>query len=399
MAKFVGIASERQDALALDVRAGGLRLVAAMERYAVVLLVLLAAGGFYLRAAGLGRVGFAEDEINKLDAVRAYARGDITPNAEHPMVMKSLIFVSVQAAGAWNARVAPGQRISEEAALRLPNVLFGALTVFPLFLLTAFFFGRQTGLLAAAMWAGGVTAVTFNRIAKEDTLLVFFMLWAFYFYIRAKATSGREQGVKRRHYAASAVSFALMLASKYFPHYFGLNMLYHHYAKLRRREPGEPSGRTPAVFYWTLLAAFVVFNPALFMPQTWQYLAAYSSEGLLTHSGYLMGDTLYRNVMSATPFWGTPAYFYLLFLLIKVPIPVTVALAAGLVRCARRWREPGPMMPTKSGRDEIPANGSPGSLFFLSKSSNRTAAGAESSAPAEKPMMPMRFGSMFHSFA
>ncbi|HEX7174628.1 MAG TPA: glycosyltransferase family 39 protein [Pyrinomonadaceae bacterium] len=343
MAKFVGIASERQDALALDVRAGGLRLVAAMERYAVVLLVLLAVGGFYLRAAGLGRVGFAEDEINKLDAVRAYARGDITPNAEHPMVMKTLIFVSMQAAGAWNARAARGQQISEEAALRLPNVVFGALTVFPLFLLAAFFFGRQTGLLAAAMWAGGVTAVTFNRIAKEDTLLVFFMLWAFYFYIRAKATSGREPRMKRRHYVASAVSFALMLASKYFPHYFGLNMLYHHRARLRQREPGEPSGRTPAVFYWVLLAAFVVFNPALFMPQTWQYLAAYSSEGLQTHSGYLMGETLYRNVMSATPFWGTPVYFYPLFLLNKVPIPVTVALVAGLVRCARRWREPGPM--------------------------------------------------------
>ena len=325
----------------LDVRAGGLKLVAAMERYAVVLLVLLAAGGFYLRAAGLGRVGFAEDEINKLDAVRAYARGDITPNAEHPMVMKSLIFVSVQAAGAWNARAAPGQRISDEAALRLPNVVFGALTVFPLFLLAAFFFGRQTGLLAAAMWAGGVTAVTFNRIAKEDTLLVFFMLWAFYFYIRAKATSGREPRVKRRHYVASAVSFALMLASKYFPHYFGLNMLYHHRTKLRQREPGEPSGRTPAVFYWTLLAAFVVFNPSLFMPQTWQYLAAYSSEGLLTHHGYLMGETLYHNTVSKAPFGATPVYFYLLYLWTKTPPPVLFAFASGLVALWRRRREPG----------------------------------------------------------
>ena len=33
-------------------------------------------------------------------------------------------------------------------------------------------------------------------------------------------------------------------------------------------------------------------------------------------------------------------------------------------------------MPTKSGRDEIPASGSPGSLFFLSKSSNSTADGS-----------------------
>jgi hypothetical protein len=343
LAKLVGIASEGRDALALDVRAGSLWLVAALERYAVVALVLLAVGGFYLRATGLGRVGFAEDEINKLEAVRAYARGDITPNAEHPMVMKSLIFVSVEAAGAWNARASEPWRISDEAALRLPNVVFGALTVFPLFLLASFFWGRQTGLLAAAMWAGGVSAVTFNRIAKEDTLLVFFMLWAFYFYVRAKATSGFDPEGKRRHYVAAAVAFGLMLASKYFPHYLGLNMLYHHRAKLRTREPGEPPGRTPAVFYWVMAATFLLANPSLLLPQTWKYLAAYSSEGLLTHSGYLMGETLYRNVMSATPFWGTPVYFYLLYLLIKVPVPLTVALVAGLVRCARRWREPGPM--------------------------------------------------------
>ena len=56
-------------------------------------------------------------------------------------------------------------------------------------------------------------------------------------------------------------------------------------------------------------------------------------------------------------------------------------------------------MPTKSGREEIPASGSLASLLALSKSSKKMAAGADSSAPAEKPMMPMRLGSMRHSFA
>ena len=316
--------------------------VAALERYAAVVLVLLAAGGFYLRADGLSRLGLAEDEVNKLDAVRAYERGDVTPNAEHPMLMKSLIFASVQASRAWNARVGPGLQVADEAALRLPNVIFGALTVFPVFLIAAFFFGRRTGLVAAALWAAGLNAITYNRIAKEDTLLVFFMLWAFYFYLRAKAASGFDRAAKRRNYLASAASFGLMFASKYFPHYFGLNMLYHHYAKLRRREPGEPSGRTPLYFYAAAAATFLAVNPALLFPATWKYLAAYTSEGLLTHSGYLMGETLYRNVMSATPFGGTPLYFYLLYLGLKVPLPVTFALLAGLWVCARRWREPGP---------------------------------------------------------
>lgn len=325
----------------LDLGARGLGFVAALERYAVVALALLLIGGFYLRATGAGRVGFAEDEINKLEAVRAYARGDITLNAEHPMLMKSFIFISLGAADFWNARVERELQISDEAALRMPNILFGSLTVFPIFLLTAFFFGRRTGLVAAAFWSFSVNAVAFNRVAKEDTLLVFFMLWAFYFYLRAKATSGFEPERKRKNYLASAASFGLMFASKYFPHYFGLNMLYHHYAKLREREPGEPSGRTPAIFYWATLTTFLVANVALFLPQTWSYLAAYSSESLLTHTGYLMGDTLYKNVMSATPFKGTPAYFYFLYLALKVPLPVLFALLAGLVVCARHWREPG----------------------------------------------------------
>jgi hypothetical protein len=45
--------------------------------------------------------------------------------------------------------------------------------------------------------------------------------------------------------------------------------------------------------------------------------------------------------MSATPFWGTPIYFYLLFLLIKIPLPVLLAFACGVVQIVRRRREPG----------------------------------------------------------
>lgn len=302
---------------------------------ALVLLVLL---GFALRARDIAASGFAEDEINKLEAARAYGSGQITPNTEHPMLMKTLIFISLKASQAWNAGAA--QQIGEEAAVRLPNVIFGVLTVVPLYLLTAAFFGKRTGLVSALFWSFGVNAITYNRIAKEDTLLVFFMLFAFYFYLRAKQTSGHEPRVKRKFYFGSAVSFGLMFASKYFPHYFGLNMLYHHLVAQRQRAPGEPRGRTPAIFYPLVIVTFLIANPAVLLPQTWNYLTAYSSEELLTHHGYLMGETLYPNQMSSTPF-GTPVYFYLLFLAIKTPLPLLVAFLAGLVACLRRWRQPG----------------------------------------------------------
>jgi hypothetical protein len=311
-----------------------------LTRGVALTLALLVVVGFALRAHGIAELGFAEDEINKLEAVRAYGQGDITPNAEHPMLMKTLVFISLKASESWNASAGTARQISEEAAVRLPNVLFGALTVVPLYLLTAAFFDKRTGLVAALLWASGVNAITYNRIAKEDTLLVFFMLFAFYFYLRAKQTSGYEPRAKRKFYLASAVSFGLMLASKYFPHYFGLNMLYHHLVAQRERAPGEPRGRTPAIFYPLVVITFLVANPAVLLPQTWHYLTAYSSEGLLTHHGYLMGETLYSNQMSSTPF-GTPVYFYLLFLVIKTPLPLLVALVLGLVACVRRWRRPG----------------------------------------------------------
>jgi hypothetical protein len=312
----------------------------ALGRGIALTLVLLMLLGLALRVQGISELGFAEDEINKLEAVRAYARGDITPNAEHPMLMKSLIFISLGAAERWNATTGAARQISEETAVRFPNVLFGALTIFPLYLLTAAFFDKRTGLVAALLWTFGLNAITYNRIAKEDTLLVFFMLFAFYFYLRAKQTSGYEPRAKKKFYLASAVAFGLMFASKYFPHYFGLNMLYHHLVAQRERAPGEPRGRTPAIFYPVVFLTFLIANPAVLLPQTWHYLTAYSSEELLTHHGYLMGDTLYTNQMSSTPF-GTPFYFYLLFLVIKTPLPLLVALVAGLAACVRRWKRPG----------------------------------------------------------
>ncbi|HET9479396.1 MAG TPA: glycosyltransferase family 39 protein, partial [Pyrinomonadaceae bacterium] len=186
-----------------------LALVNTLDWSIIGTLALLVILGFGLRVTQLGAIGFAEDEMNKLDAIHAYERGDFSANSEHPMVMKLLMWASVR----------KGPLDNTEAALRLPNALIGALTVIPLFLLTAAFFDRWTALLAAAFWAFGVNAITHNRIGKEDSLLVFFMLFAFFFFVRAKQISPVDKSARANRYAASAVSFGLMIASKYFPHY------------------------------------------------------------------------------------------------------------------------------------------------------------------------------------
>ena len=292
------------------------------------LLVIL---GFGLRVTQLGAIGFAEDEMNKLDAVHAYERGDFTANSEHPMVMKMLMWASLRGVPA----------SSEEAALRFPNALIGALTVIPLFLLTLALFDRWHALLAAAFWAVGINAITHNRIGKEDSLLIFFMLFGFFFFLRAKQISPLDKQARNRRYAASAVAFGLMIASKYFPHYFGLNMLFHHNFKVRQSLLGEPSGKVPGWFYLLIPAVFVLASPAVLLPEVWQYMNAYMGERLLTHSGYLFAGQLYKNNMSSSPFWGTPVYFYLLFLAIKVPLLILIAFIVGLVISVRRRRHVG----------------------------------------------------------
>jgi hypothetical protein len=314
-------------------------LSAKLEWSMVATLAVLIVFGFGLRLSGIEKIGFAEDEINKVEAVRAYEKGDISPNAEHPMLMKLLMLASVKAVRVWNAQAIDA--IEDETALRLPNIIFGALTVVPLFLLTGALFERRTALVAAALWAFGVNAVTYNRIAKEDTLLVFFMLFAFYFYIRAKQSSGFDAKSKLRFYGLSGASFGLMLASKYFPHYFGLNALYHRLFRVRKLEAGEPQWSIPVRYYIIMGVVFVLVNPAAFLPSTWTYLQAYSSEQLLTHTGYLMGEHLYKNNASGTPFRGTPVYFYALFMAIKIPLPVLAAFIIGLCACFKNWRAAG----------------------------------------------------------
>ncbi len=318
------------------VRAGGMAV--SWQRAAVIAVALMVVIGAGLRLKGLGAVGFAEDEINKVDAARAYDRGDFTANAEHPMLMKVLIDLSLRGARALNSLTS--STFSEEAALRFPNAVFGALTAIPLCLLTAALFDLGTGLWAAALWSFGVNAITFNRIGKEDTLMVFFMLFAFYLFIQAKLVDRSKNELVNRLRNWSGVSFGLMMASKYFPHYLGLNMLYHHNYSMRPHQEGEARWKTPLSFFIVMGVAFLIANPIILVPKIWAYLNAYSGERLLTHTGYLMGEKLYKNNISRSPFWATPIYFYLLYLAIKVPLAVLLTSIIGFVVSLRRWREP-----------------------------------------------------------
>jgi hypothetical protein len=281
----------------------------------------------------------AKTEAHKVEAGRAYQGGHFFANLEHPMLMKEMIALSLIAADAWNKRVGPKHHISEETAVRLPNVVFGSLMVIVIFLLAQEMFDFSVGLASAAFWATGMAAIMINRVAKEDTLLVFFTWLGYYFSRKARNLGSARSKRQGRFYALSGASFGLMLASKYFLHYFGLNALYYHL--LGRNETNQPMGRrSHALMFGAMALMFVLANPLIVFPSVLKYMASYPSQKKRTHHGYFMMGSIYGNEFWYTP-GRVPIYYYVLFLLVKTPLPVLAAFIIGLVIVFKQWRHPG----------------------------------------------------------
>jgi len=238
----------------------------------------------------------------------------------------------------WNRTHPTSSQIREEVSVRLPNVVFGALTAVVIFLLADELFGTGIALLSALLWATGILAITINRVAKEDTLLVFFTWLGYYLYLRAKNLSAADPKRATRFYGASGVSFGLMLASKYFPHYLGLNALY--YLLCDRGRPDRLLGkRNTLLFLGAFATVFVLADPVILLPSTLKYIAHYISGSSITHHGYLVMGHLYREDAAGAS--GMPRYFYLLLFVLKTPIPILAGLLVGLVEAWKRRREPG----------------------------------------------------------
>ena len=314
--------------------------VTVTQTHKIAALFLIVALGFALRLRGLNRVGLNEDEVHKVEAARAYFRGNFSVNLEHPMLMKSLIAVSLAAADSWNRRAGGSYPVPEEVGVRLPNVVFGSLTAVVIFLLAQEFFGVGIGLLSALFWSIGTIAIMVNREAKEDTLLVFFTWLAYYFYLRAKRLAAADPQRAGRHYVASGASFGLTLASKYFPHYLGLNFVYYYLCGDKRLYP--PRRKRDTILLLGACALFLVlFNPVILLPSTLKYMLHYAGEGTVTHHGYLMMGRLYYGDPAHLR-GGMPIYFYPLFLILKTPLPVVGAFILGGAEIWKRRREPGP---------------------------------------------------------
>lgn len=314
-----------------------------MRKIHIAFLILLLLIAFSFRVYKLDAVGLSFDETHKIQAAHGYLHGDFYQNLEHPMLMKTFISLCFFAAEKWNKALSSPQsnlHISDEAVTRFPNIFIGTLMTLVLFFFARAMFNNATGWITALLWATSINAIAFNRIAKEDSMLVFFAFLGYYFYWKAKFLGPVESKYRERLYIFSGASFGLMMASKYFPHYFGLNFLFH---ITRKHEPQTNYYVSKEIITKILIAffiAFVVANPSLFLPVNVHYLFSYIAGDTVTHHGYEMMNHLFNNNFMQYEN-STPFYYYLLFIAVKMPPALILALAIGLIIIFKTHTHPG----------------------------------------------------------
>lgn len=314
-------------------------LVTISRRLLIAALAFLVLAGFGVRVSSLSAESLSEDELNKLQAVADYrAHGLTSANSEHPFLMKALVTGSLFVADKWNSISSLGGRkyISRESALRFPSTVFGALTAILIYLLAAELFGAEVGLIAAALWAFDPMAVGFNRIAKEDTFLLFFFLLGNIFWLRGqREAETRSTHQAEKYYWASAAAFGAMMASKYVPQLLTIAIAYYGVFQPIPATRWRLGKKRFLIYCAVMGVVFVILNPTILLPDTWRQMGQFAGQKLVGHDGYEFMGRLYSHRFTD---WlnGIPWYFYHAFLLVKLPLLTVAGFLVGLPLLFRR---------------------------------------------------------------
>lgn len=303
------------------------------KKLLIAALVSVLLIGFSLRVRELGTESLSEDELNKLQTVAEYRSNGLSGrNGEHPFLMKGLQTVSISAAEKINNSFFPNSpdvQISEEAALRFPTALFGTFTALLIFLLITELFGSSIGLISAALWAVDPNAIGFDRIAKEDSFLLFFFLLGNFLWIRSQSKSERGEENWLKYSWLAAAAFGAMVASKYMPHLLGVPAAYNKVFQLIPNIKWRFNRYRWLKFFIVLGIGFVICNPTILLPETWREMMIFASEKRIGHDSYEFAGELYRNQITA---WlsGVPWTFYYVFILVKTPLLTLIFFLVGL---------------------------------------------------------------------
>jgi 4-amino-4-deoxy-L-arabinose transferase-like glycosyltransferase len=294
-------------------------------RAALAVVLLLVAVGLYLRLRGLSAEGFADDEVHKWLAANRYLQGNFSgDDVEHPMLMKWLIAACIVLGSKFGW--------APETMTRLPNAIVGGLSVAVVAQLGKRLFGRAAGLFAAALAAVSVTLVGYQRVAKEDTLLGFFLMLLCLCLAEAKAASdpqdaSDESRVVARAELYGAAALAGMMASKYFFFLTPIPVVFYLWV---RRDTGW---RVPLKRWLQMIGIALVLwagvNWSPFLPSTWEYAKSYMTGQQTVHGSLFFMGHIYNNLVEYG-LRGSPPWFYAVFAAVKLAPLTFLASLVGL---------------------------------------------------------------------
>ncbi|HYJ46825.1 MAG TPA: hypothetical protein VEV81_09445, partial [Pyrinomonadaceae bacterium] len=172
-------------------------------------------------------------------------------------------------------------------------------------------------------------AISFNRIAKEDTFLLFFFLLANVFWLRSQRVAEAGQRNPEPLYWATAASFGAMMASKYMPHLMAVGVSYYYIFQGIPATRWRLGKKKWLLFFAVMGTAFLICNPTILLPATWHEMRVFAGEQRIGHDSYEFMGSLYRNQMTL---WlkGSPWYFYYVFMGVKIALPVLFGFLVGL---------------------------------------------------------------------
>lgn len=277
------------------------------------LLLLIFLIGLFFRAYNLDARGLSTDETEKMLAAKEYLNFRFFDDVEHPMIMKEMCAISIFIFG------------ESETTLRLPNAIFGALTCVPIYLVGKILYNKKIGILSALLWAINISAIAFNRSAKEDTLMIFFGLFFVYYGLKADENE--------KYYFPAGMFLALTFASKYISFPLFLFWFIFTYIKFNKNLQSPVTFKIKTWLNKILLPfslTFLIVNPIFLFPKFWQELYELSTIRYSDHTGYfLMG-----NMKDSLPIYYIPLYF-----LVKSSIIFLIFFTIGIIIILKRHNE------------------------------------------------------------
>jgi hypothetical protein len=191
-------------------------------------------------------------------------------------------------------------------------------------------------LIAAALWAFDPVAIGFNRIAKEDTFVLFFFLLGNFLWLRSQHIAETQTPRQaEKYYWAAAAAFGAMLASKYVPQLLTVAICYYFVFQSVPATRWRLGKLRLLKFYGLMGVVFLLLNPTILLPETWHQIGLFAGQKRIGHDAYEFMGRLYTHRLTD---WlrGIPWYFYHVFLVVKLPLLTVAGFLVGLPLIFRR---------------------------------------------------------------